>query len=197
MRPEEAQAGNPVDHPILWRIPMKCIATAFALLLLAGCASTPTVTTDHDPSAQFGSYKTYYWAKKPEGSSPLVTQRIVEGIDARLQAKGWTQAPDGDVALVANISRAQQQSVDTFYSGTAMGGWGYRGWGGMGSATTTVRNYTVGTLVVDMFDTRTKQAVWRGSASGTVPNSPEKVDAAVTAGLDKMFANFPPGSGSP
>ena len=48
-----------------------------------------------------------------------------------------------------------------------------------------------------MFDTRTKQAVWRGSASGTVPNSPEKVDAAVTAGLDKMFANFPPGSGSP
>jgi hypothetical protein len=176
---------------------MKSIAMAFVLLLLAGCASTPTVTTDHDPSAQFGSYKTYYWARKPEGSSPLVTQRIVEGIDARLQAKGWTQAPDGDVALVANISRAQQQSIDTFYSGTGMGGWGYRGWGGMGSATTTVRNYTVGTLVVDMFDTRTKQAVWRGSASGTVPNSPEKVDAAVTAGLDKMFANFPPGSGSP
>jgi len=64
----------------------------------------------------------------------------------------------------------------------------------MGSATTTVRTYDVGTLVVDMFDARSKQAVWRGTASATVPISPERANAAVEAGLDKLFAGFPPGS---
>ena len=61
----------------------------------------------------------------------------------------------------------------------------------MGTVTTTVHTYDVGTLVVDMFDANTKQAIWRGNASGTVPRSPEKLDAAVEAGLAKMFANFP------
>ena len=176
---------------------MKAVAMAVVLASLIGCASTPTVTTDHDPSAQFASYKTYYWAMKPEGASPLVQQRIVDGIDARLRAKGLTMAENGDLAVAANVSTSQKQSIDTFYSGTGMGGWGWRGGMAMGTASTTVRNYTVGTLVVDMFDSRTKQAVWRGTASDTVSSSPEKVNAAVEAGLDKMFARFPPGSATP
>jgi len=177
--------------------PMKALAFSLAALLLAACASTPTVKTDHDPAANFASYHTYYWAQKPEGMSPLVQQRIVDGVDARLRAKGWTQGQgSGDVAVTANVATSQKQTLETFYTGTGMGGWGWRG--GMGMATGTsssmVHTYDVGTLVVDMFDTKTKQAVWRGSASGTVPSSPEKVSAAVDAGLDKMFAGFPPSS---
>ncbi|MFC3549506.1 DUF4136 domain-containing protein [Lysobacter cavernae] len=169
------------------------LAAVMATMLVA-CASTPTVHTDSDPSAQFASYHTYTWLAKPEGTSPLVQQRIVDGIDAQLRAKGWTQAADGDVSLAAHVATSQKQSLDTFYSGGAWGGWGWRGGMGMGSATTTVRTYDVGTLVVDMFDSKTKQAVWRGTASGTVPSSPEKVNASVQAGIDKMFASFPPGS---
>jgi hypothetical protein len=176
---------------------MKTFAIAVLATSLVACASTPTVHTDFDPSANFASFRTYTWAQKPQGASPLVTQRIVDGIDARLQALGWTQAADGEVAVVANIATSQRQTLDTFYSGTGMGGWGWRGgWGGgmgMGTATTTVRTYDVGTLVVDMFDARTKQAVWRGTASGTVPTSPTQVNTAVQAGLNKLFANFPPG----
>ena len=113
-----------------------------------------------------------------------------------MQAKGWTLADSGDVALVANVSTSQQQSLDTFYTGGPMVGWGWRGWGGMGmgSATTTVRNYTVGTLVVDMFDAKTQQAVWRGVASDTISSSPEKMNKILNRDLDKMFAKFPPGS---
>ena len=49
----------------------------------------------------------------------------------------------------------------------------------------------------DMFDMKTKQAIWRGTASGTVPDSPEDVNAKAQAGVDKMFAAFPPGSAPP
>jgi hypothetical protein len=79
---------------------------------------------------------------------------------------------------------------------TGMGGWGYYGWGGMGmaSSTTRVTTYTVGTLVLDMFDTKTKRAIWRGTASGTVSEKPEQNTANIEAALNKMFTNFPPGS---
>lgn len=168
-------------------------------LFVASCAvstASAEVTTDSSPSAAFSSYKTYYWAMKPEGASPLIQQRIIEGIDARLQAKGWTLADKGDVALAAHVSSSEKQSLDTFYTGSGMGGWGWRGWGGMGmgSSTTTVQNYTVGTLILDMFDAKTQQAVWRGTATGTLSSSPDKVTKALNKDLDKMFAKFPPGS---
>ncbi|AMJ55308.1 MULTISPECIES: DUF4136 domain-containing protein [Stenotrophomonas] len=181
---------------------MKTLAMALASLTLAACTSTPTVKTDQASNANFSSYHSYYWAQKPSGVAPLVQQRIVDGIDARLRAKGWTQGQSsGDVALAAHVATSQKQTLDTFYSGTGLGGWGWRGgWaggGGMGSATTTVHTYDVGTLVLDMFDARTQQAIWRGTASGTVPSSPEKVNEAVEAGLNKMFAAFPVGSATP
>ncbi|OEZ02199.1 MULTISPECIES: DUF4136 domain-containing protein [Stenotrophomonas] len=178
---------------------MKAFAIAVLATALVACTTTPTVHTDFDPGANFASFKTYTWAMKPQGGSPLVTQRIVDGIDARLAARGWTQSPNGDVAVAAHIVTSQRQTLDTFYTGSNMGGWGWRGgaWGGgmgMGSATTTVRTYDVGTLVVDMFDAKSKQAVWRGTASATVPSSPDRVNATVEAGLDRLFASFPPGS---
>jgi hypothetical protein len=174
---------------------------AILLVALAGCASTPTVHTDYDPAAQFAGYRTYTWLKKPEGRSPLVEQRVVAAIDAKLAAQGWRQTTgtDADVGIAAHVATQQQQTLDTFYSGPAWGGYGWGRWGGagMGSATTTVRNYEVGTLVVDMFDMKTRQAIWRGTASGTVPDSPEDVNAKAQAGVDKMFAAFPPGSAPP
>lgn len=178
---------------------MKAIALMIVAASLVGCASTPTVNTDYDRSATFATYKTYSWVAKPEGGSPLVQQRIVDGVDARLQAKGWTQVATGaEVAVAAHVATSQKQTLDTFYTGTNMGGWGWRGgWGGgmgMGTATTRVNTYDIGTLVVDMFDTKTQQAIWRGTASGTIPSSTEKVNAKVEAGLDKMFAAFPPGA---
>ena len=50
----------------------------------------------------------------------------------------------------------------TFHDGFA-GGWRWRD--GVGSATTTVTSCPVGTLVIDIFDTRRKEAIWRGTAS--------------------------------
>lgn len=169
------------------------------LLMVPGLvvAATPKVTTDYDPGAKFTSYKTYQWAMKPDGGSPLMQQRIVDGIDAQLAAKGWTQAQNADVAVAAHISTTEKQSLDTFYSGTGMAGWAWRRNGGAlmgGMATTQVESYEVGTLVVDLFDSRTKQAIWRGTATGTASGSPQKEDAEVDKAVAKMFAGFPPGS---
>jgi hypothetical protein len=76
-----------------------------------------------------------------------------------------------------------------------MGGYGYHGWGGgMGTATTTAYEYVVGTLVVDIFDAKSKELMFRGTASDEVSDKPEKNAKKVTKALDKMFKEFPPGS---
>lgn len=172
------------------------LAILSLLLALAAC-STPRVYTDYNPNAQFATYRSYSWRERPEKAPPLVQQRIVDAIDAQLRAKGWTLMPDGgDVALAAHVASRQEYELDTFYSDPFWGGWYWRGGWGMrtGIDTTRVRSYTVGTLVLDMFDTRTKQAIWRGTAEGTVSKNPEKVNADIQTAVAKMFAQFPPGS---
>src|SRR5258708_6938868 len=88
-----------------------------------------------------------------------------------------------------------QQTLNTFYDGFG-GGWGFRrfGGGGFGEATTTTDTYKVGTVVVDLFDTKTKQLIWRGSSSDTLSNNSNKNIKNLDKGVDKMFKQFPPGS---
>lgn len=173
---------------------MRKLALALVLAVATSSSAGAKVTIDTDPAATFSAYRTYHWAMKPEGASPLMQQRIVDGINARLQAKGWTLVEQGDVALAAHVSTGEKQTLDTFYTGSPMIGWGWRGWGGMGmgTASTTVRTYRTGTLVLDMFDSGSQQAIWRGTATGTIPSSPERATRALNKDLDKMFAKFPP-----
>ena len=172
---------------------MKTFAATVLSLLLAACASTPTVHTDADPAAAFASYRTYKWIQSPQGVSPLLQQRIVDGVNQQLAAKGWSESADADVAIAAHVATEQRQDIDTFYSGPAYAGWGWHGPWAAGSVNTSVRTYDVGTLVVDLFDTKTRQAVWRGTAKGTIPSSPERLNEGVQAGITKMFQELPSG----
>lgn len=165
------------------------ILAVTAALVLSACTSTPQVTTDHNPSAPFSTYRTYTWLSKPDNMAPLMQQRVVDGIDIQLRKLGWTESANADVAIAAHAVLTQKQTLDTMYTGSAYRGWG-SGWG-MGSSTTTVRTYDVGTLIVDMFDTKTRQGVWRGTASGTLSSSPEARSSKAQAGLEKMFEKFP------
>ena len=70
------------------------------------------------------------------------------------------------------------------------GGWR---WGGFGDATTTTETYKVGTLVVDIFDAKTKKLLWRGSSRDTLSGKPEQNEKKLNKGVMKMFDHFPPG----
>jgi len=165
------------------------------LFLFAGNSLAQQVRTDYDRSANFVQYKTYSW-EHVKTQDPLDVDRIKHAVNAVLAAKGWTQVDSGgDVSIVAMEITRNQQTLDTFYDGFG-GGWGWRrfGGGGFGEATTTTETYRVGTVVVDLFDTKTKQLIWRGAASDTLSNNSDKNIKNLDKGVDKMFKNFPPGS---
>jgi hypothetical protein len=165
------------------------------MILFAGTASAQQVKTDFDRSANFTQYKTYSW-EQVKTKDALDAGRIKSAVNAALAAKGWTQVDSGgDVSIVAMEITKNQQTLNTFYDGFG-GGWGYRrfGGGGFGEATTTTDTYKVGTVVVDLFDTKTKQLIWRGSESDTLSNNSDKNIKNLDKGVEKMFKKFPPGS---
>ena len=174
----------------------KTISALIALMFLfVGNSSAQQVKTDYDRNANFAQYKTFSW-EHVKTQDPLDVDRIKSAVNAALTAKGWTQVDSGgDVSIVAIQTTQDQQTLNTFYDGFG-GGWGWRrfGGGGFGEATTTTETYEVGTLVVDLFDTRTKQLIWRGSASDTLSNNSNKNIENLNKGVDKLFKKFPPGS---
>src|ERR1700682_5056239 len=163
---------------------------SFGIVLLAATASfAQQVKTDYDRSTDFSQYKTYSW-QKVQTQDPLWVDRIKGAVNSALAAKGWTQVPSGgNVAIVAIEMTRNQQSLNTFYHGFG-GGW--RWGGGFGNATTTVDNYKVGTLVVDLFDANTKKVIWRGSASDTLSDKSDKNIKNLDKGVQKMFDHSPP-----
>jgi uncharacterized protein DUF4136 len=158
------------------------------MLVCWGRSSAQDVKTDYDRNANFVQYKTYSW-EQIKTQDPLMVDRIKSAVNGTLAAKGFMEVPSGgDMSIVAMETTQNQQSLDTFYNNLG-GGWR---WGGFGDATTTTETYKVGTLVIDVFDTRTKNLLWRGSASDTLSNKSEKNIDNLDKGIDKMFKKFPP-----
>jgi Domain of unknown function (DUF4136) len=178
---------------------MKVQRVVFALIavmfLFAGKSSAQQVKTDYDRGTDFGQYKTYSW-EHVKTKDALDVDRIKSAVNAALAAKGWTQVDSGgDVSIVAMEITRNQQTLNTFYDGFG-GGWGWRrfGGGGFGQATTTTETYKVGTLVLDLFDSKTKKLLWRGTSSDTLSNNSDKNIKNLDKGVDKLFKQFPPGS---
>jgi hypothetical protein len=163
------------------------------MFLFAGKSSAQQVKTDYDRGANFGQYKTYSW-EQVKTKDALDVDRIKNAVNAALAAKGWTQVDSGgDASIVAMEITTNQQTLNTFYDGFG-GGWRWRGFGGFGEATTTTDTYKVGTLIVDLFDTKTKKLLWRGTSSDELSNNSDKNIKNLDKGAEKMFKHFPPGS---
>jgi hypothetical protein len=176
---------------------MRRIAIAAALAFVGTAAFAQDVKTDFDKNANFGAIKTFAVKIGTSWNNQISEKRISDEVAQTLTEKGWKQVDANPDALVLLHGATEKQtSLNTFYSG-GYGGYGYRGWGGMGgmgTATTTTSEYLVGTLVVDIFDAKSKALVFRGSASDEISDKTEKNIKKVEKATAKMFKDFPPGS---
>jgi hypothetical protein len=166
-------------------VPCTVLTVAVAGLLLAA-----DVKTDYDHQVDFGHYHTYSWMNA-QASDSLWQDRIVRDVDGQLTAKGWQKVDtNGDASVAAIGHTSERQTMETFYNGFP--GWRWRGFGGMGEATTTVERTPVGTLTVDIFDTQTKKLMWRAHGMDALSGKPEKNEKKLEKTVEDMFKKFPP-----
>jgi hypothetical protein len=116
---------------------------------------------------------------------------VVAEVEEALVGKGWKKADSAtaDAAVMLHGATETKKNLNTMYSG--MGGWRF---GGMGSAQTTVQEYKVGTLVVDIFDAKSKSLVFRGTAQDEMSEKADKNEKKLDKATAKMFKDFPPGA---
>jgi|SRR4030095_6818854 hypothetical protein len=162
---------------------------AIALLFLtASFGFSQHVRVDYDHNVNFYKYKTFSWIKEPATpQDPLMKQRIIDGINTQLMARGLRLvASNGDLAVSVNVATQEKQTLNTFYDGFGPWVWG------MGGVATTVETYTEGTIVADLFDTQTKNVVWRGVATKDISSKPSKVTREIDKAIEKLFKDYPP-----
>jgi len=175
-----------------------------AAMLIAGCASKPTIETDYDHTVDFTQFKTYAFFNPMGIESPsyssIYGSIFRAAISKEMESRGYTQSDNPD--LLINVSgRLQDKTKVTTTSDPYMSGgyYGYRrgaygAWGGYGYGTQThVSNYTEGTVNVDMVDREQKRMVWEGVAVGRINEKTTNDERRVNihAGIQEMFAGYP------
>jgi hypothetical protein len=170
---------------------------SLGLILITGPAFAQKVYINYDTSYDGSTVETFAWAETSETSvvraDPLLHSRIVNGIEYYLTLGGVREAESNpDVYVTYHTSTKKEISIDTSVYGYGYpGGWGYYGrpyaYGGYGSATTTVRTYEKGTLIVDVWDAASNKLVWRGTALNiTVTDNPTKMEKRIDKALKKI-----------
>lgn len=181
-----------------------------AVIFLFGSCSSLTVTSDYDKSVDFSKFTTYSyhgWAKDSDKIlSPFDKERIETAFKNEFDKRGLKFEKEGGELVVA-LYIVTQQKTEQVANTTSLGGysgWGYGGyygygpgwgWGapGMGTSVTTVNNidYTVGTLVCDVFDASEKKLIWEGIGKGTVDDNPATREKGISKAVTEIMAQYP------
>lgn len=181
---------------------MKKLIIAAAALALSACSSLNT-SWDFDPGVSFNQYKTYSWIEKQGDEAGyhldgLMDQRVRDAIESELNQKGFSKTDKVGADLLVNyLTKVDKKiNVDTFNTNYGYNpywgpGWG---WGGHVQTQTTVREYEVGTLIIDLVDSKTGKLVWRGSVADTIrdKNTPQEREAKVREAVSSVMMNYPP-----
>lgn len=187
---------------------MKNYIIAVLLFFLCGACSIVSVSTDYNPDYDFVKLRTWAWidnGKEPSSdtriNNDLVVDRVRNAVETALGAHGFvkTDAESADFRVSwhgAIEKKLQVDSIDHFYSPY--------GYGPLGRApffigenvirSTTVREYEVGTLIIDILDPVQHKLVWRGSGSDRLTNEtdPEKTTIKINEAVAAILKDFPP-----
>ena len=185
------------------------------VLTLSACASAIQSTVDVADQADFSNFQTYAWitdesliARSDATSElgyPLNEQRTRAAVERELARKGYRKVSGTEADFVVSFTVGSRVRVQQYYNNygysyhgyhhgfTRYGyaGYGYPGYGNYGS-TASVYTFTEGSLVVDIFDNRSKEAIWHGSASKRLSrkdkdNATQLIDQAIAS----LFIEFP------
>ena len=159
------------------------IVAVVALVMTTTAAYAQKVSVDSDPAAPFATYKTYAWREGTPAPDPFAQERLQSAVDEKLSARGLAMNPSApDVIVVTHVTTSDRKEL--VLNGFGPGPW----WGG---GTASVKTYVDGTLIVDLYDAKTKKMVWRGVATATASDKPTKNAEKMNKALDKMFEKFP------
>ena len=179
---------------------IKLACAAVAALALGACSSM-TVESDFNAGTEFSSYKTFAFISdtpllkaQTAPISPLFEGRVMRAAQGALSAKGYEFLDDresADFVVSFTIGGRDKLRVTNYPSQ-------YRGpaawtWGAPYHTEVDVRNYTGGTLAIDIFDVESREPVWHGWAVRTISTADRRNPTPVINDVvEAILEDFPP-----
>lgn len=164
------------------------------VLLLTVIASAQSVRYNYAFNQDFTKLKTYAWADQHDPDIDQITaQQLQSAVDTAMAKKGFLVRPreQADLMLHYQASVSKEKELTLYQPG-----WGYgRGWRfSPGITTGHTSSIRVGEFALDIYDAKSKQLLWRGVASDTLPASPKpkQWQKELNDGADKLLKHFPP-----
>ncbi|RME94944.1 MAG: DUF4136 domain-containing protein [Verrucomicrobia bacterium] len=175
---------------------------AVLALWVAGCATRGPVRTAQDPEVDLAGYRTFALLPVPEDLSsadPAMGERVAPVITNTVRSvmvrKGYQPAAleQADLALYVRGKTVPHFDV------TKLGYlpyYGRMGWTKSypyqyGYHLADTHTFDEGTLIVEVYDNRTKKMVWVGWTSTGRPPGGSKESARVADALERILAGYP------
>ena len=153
-----------------------CLAVVLAVASVAAQKQEYGVSVTSDRTADFKTFKSYSWdAKSMAVVDKTVHQQVVDAVDRELKGLGLERRPSAPADVV--VAYATQRRVDVDTSSKLPAG--------------QLPEYTVGTLVVVMHESRNNKEVFRARVKKPIELTPDKIKLTIDEVVAEMFAKYP------
>ena len=100
---------------------------------------------------------------------------------------------NGDVTITAVEATQDKQEFTTFYNSLGSDYSWQRPWGsGFLDSQASLQDVPVGTLIIDMYDTKTHKLLWRGTVTEPLAGSEDKKDNTIDKEVTMLISKYPP-----
>ena len=155
------------------------IGLATLAVLLGGCASSgPTVTVNAAPDVDLSGFRTWNFVQplgtdRSNGARTPMSTMLMSAVSGEMAARGLVQSDSPD--MLVDFFVTTQERMDVRQTPTGMhtvhrSHWS-RGWNTWPTYQTTVRQYTQGTLLIDLLDPARNTLLAEGAAQDRLRSS--------------------------
>jgi hypothetical protein len=145
-------------------------------LVVAGQQPKYGVSVKAAKPAALAKARTYVWTASQPSFDKDVDRQIVAAVDGELNARGFTKLASGQSDVVVTYASLSRTDADLKSKPSKNGA---------------LREYAVGTLVVDMRDPANRQSLFRVRMDTPIDKDPAKLEAAINAAVTAMFEKYP------
>ncbi|HEX2329453.1 MAG TPA: DUF4136 domain-containing protein [Candidatus Angelobacter sp.] len=171
----------------------RSVMALLSIIACAGLAIAQQVGTEHDRTFDFSKIQTFAVKTAAPANDAGADNGAREAITKRLMEKGWKPADENscDALVVVHVASKGKDTMQAFYEAAPDMKW--QNVGAPKLADSDDYEYKPGTLVVDIFEAKTRRAIFRGVAVNRNPENAEILDKEAK----KMFKSLPTASKSP
>ena len=166
--------------------------------VLAACASSgPTIVANTSPGVDFRAFQTYDFLQPlgtdRSGARTPLSSMLMASMDREMAARGLSRSDDPDLLIDFNVFTQERLDVrQTPTTHTVHRSHWSRGWSTWPTYQTTVRQYTEGSLLIDLIDPRANALIAEGAATSRIRNqdmTQSDIDEVVAQVLNGIWAN--------